>query len=63
MGNNKKDQAKHIPTKEVNNVENKKQGANREEQQKTQGDKVVKWIFGALVLLAIIYMVWSMFIV
>lgn len=25
MGNNKKDQAKHIPTKEVNNVENKKQ--------------------------------------
>ena len=45
--------SKHIP----------KHRSDREVQQKQQGDKVVKWIFGSLVVLAIIYMVWSMFIV
>lgn len=63
MGNNKKDQAKHVAAKEVNNVAPKKHRADREEVQKSQGDKVVKWIFGVLVALAIIYMIWSMFIV
>ena len=54
---------KHIPNHEVRNVAGKKHRSDREVQQKQQGDKVVKWIFGRLVVLAIIYMVWSMFIV
>ena len=55
--------SKHIPNHEVRNVADKKHRLDREVQQKQQGDKVVKWIFGSLVVLAIIYMVWSMFIV
>lgn len=55
--------SKHIPNHEVRNVAGKKHRSDREVQQKQQGDKVVKWIFGSLVVLAIIYMVWSMFIV
>lgn len=55
--------SKHIPNHEVRNVASKKHRLDREVQQKQQGDKVVKWIFGSLVVLAIIYMVWSMFIV
>lgn len=63
MGNNKKDQAKHVAAKEVNNVAAKKQRTDRVEKQKNDGDKVVKWIFGVLVALAVVYMIWSMFIV
>lgn len=63
MGNNKKEQAKHVAAKEVNNVETKKKRVEHEEKQKDQGEKVVKWIFGVLVVLAIIYMIWSFFIV
>ena len=55
--------SKHIPNHEVRNVAGKKHRSDREVQQKQQGDQVVKWIFGSLVVLAIIYMVWSMFIV
>lgn len=55
--------SKHIPNHEVRNVAGKKHRSDREAQQKQQADKVVKWIFGSLVVLAIIYMVWSMFIV
>ena len=55
--------SEHIPNHEVRNVAGKKHRSDREVQQKQQGDKVVKWIFGSLVVLAIIYMVWSMFIV
>lgn len=55
--------SKHIPNHEVRNVAGKKHRSDREVQQRQQGDKVVKWIFGSLVVLAIIYMVWSMFIV
>ena len=55
--------SKHIPNHEVRNVAGKKHRSDREVQQKQQGDKVVKWIFGSLVVLAIIYMVWSMFMV
>ena len=55
--------SKHTPNHEVRNVAGKKHRLDREVQQKQQGDKVVKWIFGSLVVLAIIYMVWSMFIV
>lgn len=63
MGNNKKEQLKHIPAKEVNNVEPSKKRTEQKEKQKDQGEKVVKWIFGVLVVLAIIYMIWSFFIV
>lgn len=63
MGNNKKEQAKHIPAREVNNVETAKKRVEHKEKQKDQGEKVVKWIFGILVALAIIYMIWSLFIV
>lgn len=63
MGNNKKEQAKHVAAKEVNNVETKKKRTEHQERQKDQGEKVVKWIFGVLVALAIIYMIWSFFVV
>ena len=63
MGNNKKDQAKHIAEKEVNNVQTNDKRTVHKEQQKDQGEKVVKWIFAVLVILAIIYMIWTMFIV
>ena len=33
------------------------------EKQAQKGDKIVKWIFGVLVLLAVIYMVWASIIV
>lgn len=33
--------------------------AKREEKQKQQGEKVVKWIFYGLIVLAIIYMIYS----
>ena len=63
MGNNKKDQAKHIAAKEVNNVQTTVKRTEHKEKQKDQGEKVVKWIFAVLVVLAIIYMIWTMFIV
>ncbi len=55
--------SKHIPNREVRNVDSKKHRVDREEKQKQHGDKVVMWVFGALIVLAIIYMVWSMYIV
>lgn len=63
MANNKKEQAKHVALKEVDNVETKKKRSDHQEKQKDQGEMVVKWIFGVLVVLAIIYMIWSFFIV
>ena len=63
MGNNKKEQAKHVAAREVNTVATHKNPPEREEKQKSQGDTVVKWIFGVLVVLAVVYMIWSMFIV
>ncbi len=63
MGNNKKEQKKHVPVKEVNNVTTTKKRTEHKEKQKSQGESVVKWIFGVLVALAVIYMIWSMFIV
>lgn len=35
----------------------------RDELQQKQGDKVVKWIFAALIVLAIIYMIYTMMMV
>ncbi|EGN55888.1 hypothetical protein PRBRB14_02620 [Hallella multisaccharivorax DSM 17128] len=63
MGNNKKDQLKHVAAKEVNNMATSKKRTEHQEKQKDQGERVVKWIFGVLVALAVIYMVWSLFIV
>ena len=63
MGNNKKEQLKHVPVREVNNATPTKKRTEHKEKQKPQGESVVKWIFGVLVALAIIYMIWSMFIV
>ena len=63
MGNNKKEQLKHVPVREVNNATPTKKRTEHKEKQKAQGESVVKWIFGVLVALAIIYMIWSMFIV
>ncbi|MGI6243252.1 MAG: hypothetical protein ACOYJK_06920 [Prevotella sp.] len=51
------------PVREINAVSKEVKREKREEKQKTQGDIVVKWIFGALLVLAIIYMVWTMYIV
>ncbi len=62
MSNKKKNDA-HIPVREVNAAEKKVVREKRNEKQKNQGDSVVKWIFGILVALAIIYMIWSMYLV
>ena len=40
---------------------NKIRHAKREAQQEEQGKKVVKWVFGVLVAVALIYMVYSIF--
>ncbi len=63
MGNNKKEQKKHVPAKEVKQMTTAKKRSEHNEKQKSQGESVVKWIFGVLVALAIIYMIWSMFMV
>ena len=63
MGNNKKEQLKHIPAREVNAASTANKREEHQDRQKNQGELVVKWIFGVLVALAIIYMIWSMFIV
>lgn len=63
MGNNKKEQLKHVPVREINNASTTTKRVEHEDKQKVQGESVVKWIFGVLVALAVIYMVWSMFIV
>ena len=47
----------------MNAAEKKVVREKRDEKQKNQGDSVVKWIFGILVALAIIYMIWSMYLV
>lgn len=63
MGNNKKEQKKHVPVREVNTATPVKKRVDHQDKQKSQGENVVKWIFGVLVALAVIYMIWSMFIV
>lgn len=63
MANNKKEQAKHVARKEVNNVEAKKKRSDQQVKQKDQGEKVVKWIFAGLLFLAVIYIIWTFFIV
>lgn len=45
----------------VMSQKNKIRHAKREAQQEEQGKKVVRWVFGVLVALALIYMVYSIF--
>lgn len=51
------------PVREINAVAREVKREKREVKQKIQGDSVVKWIFGVLLVLAILYMVWTMTIV
>lgn len=63
MGNNKKEQAKHIAVREVNNVATKKKRTEHQTKQKDQGEKVVGWIFFGLLILALAYVIWTFFII
>lgn len=60
---NKKKNNSHIPAEAVNNVAPQVKRVNHEAKQKDQGDKIVKIIFGALIVLAVLYIIWSFFIV
>lgn len=51
------------PVREINAVSKEVKRVKHEEKQKTQGDIVVKWIFGGLIVLAIIFTIWSMYVV
>ncbi len=57
MTNNKK--AKRQIVHEINATSKEVKRENRLIKQKTTGDKVVKWIFAILILLAIAYMIWA----
>ena len=59
----KKKNNSHIPAEAVNNVAPQAKRANHETKQKDQGDKIVKIIFATLIVLAIIYVIWSFFFV
>jgi len=54
---NKKKNNSHIPAEAVNNVAPQVKRVNHE------SNKIVKIIFAALIVLAIIYIIWSFFIV
>lgn len=60
---NKSKNNSHIPVESVNNVAPQAKKEKHETKQKDQGDKIVKIIFGVLILLAIAYIVWSFFII
>lgn len=59
----KKKVEKHPVVHEVNPVVQPRKLEKHEDKQEMQGDKVVKWIFGVLIALAILYVIWSMYIV
>ncbi len=59
----KKKRKPQEPVREINAVSKEVKREKREVKQKLQGDTVVKWIFGGLLVLAIAYMVWTMYIV
>lgn len=59
MGNNKKEQAKHVAAKSVNTVSTNKKRTEHQAKQKDQGEKIVGWIFGVLILLAVLYVIWT----
>ncbi len=49
----------HEPVRVINGETKSVRREQHVKKEKTQGDVVVKWIFGVLLLLAIIYMIWS----
>lgn len=49
----------HEPVREINSVSREVKRMNREEQQKIHGATIVKWIFGVLILLSILYIIWT----
>ncbi len=59
----KKRVEKHPVVHEVNQVVQPRKRENHDDKQKDQGDKVVKWVFGVLIALAILYVIWSMYVV
>ncbi len=59
----KKKVEKHPVVHEVNPVVQPRKREKHEDKQKDQGGKVVKWIFGALIALAVLYVIWSMYVV
>ncbi len=58
-----KNDSKHVPVHEVRQTAKEVKKANHEVKQKSQGDRVVKWIFIALLVLAILYMIWTVTVV
>jgi hypothetical protein len=54
---------KHVAAHEVNNVAHQKRRSDRQDKQKQQGDAVIKWIFGGLIILAILFMIYSFYMV
>lgn len=61
MSKNKKNA--HEPVHAINSEPKTVKRERHESQQQTKGDTLVKWIFGVLLLLAVAYMAWSMYIV
>ncbi len=59
----KKKVDKHPVVHEVNKVVRTQKREIHEQKQKNQGDVVVKWIFGILMALAVLYVIWSMYVV
>lgn len=49
----------HEPVREINSVSRESKRMNREEQQKIHGATIVKWIFGLLILLATLCIMWA----
>ncbi|MBP7767849.1 MAG: hypothetical protein KA067_02075 [Prevotella sp.] len=54
---------KHVAAHAVNNVEHQKRRADRQERQQKQGDAVIKWVFGGLIFLAILFMIYSFYVI
>ena len=61
MGNKKS--KRPFAARMVNNVVKSVKKKNHETEQETTGNNIIKWIFGGLLLLAILYMIWTMTIV
>ena len=58
----KKKVDKHPVVHEVNQTARPCKRQNHEQKQKDKGEVVVKWIFGVLFALSILYIIWSMYI-
>lgn len=58
----KKKVDKHPVVHEVTQTAHPRKRQNHEQKQKDKGEVVVKWIFGVLFALSILYIIWSMYI-